>query len=98
MLTKNENINPTEYKDNPLKLFEKLFQIWQQEIRDNDKKTTKIIIELNNQYGWDLCEIAIQAMDEGFRCFDIHHVLGDAIPSLNLNVKSTIEYLRKLHN
>lgn len=93
----NEDINFIEYKDNPLALFEKLLKIWRQEISNNNKKTTEIIIELNTKHGWDFCELAIQAMNEGFNCFDIHHILRDAIPLLNHNLKSTVEYLKKIH-
>ena len=97
-MAKNEIIDIGEYNNNPLGLFEQLQKIWLQEIQNNDKKTTEIIVELNRKHGLDLCGFALQAMDSGFSCFDTHHLLKDAIPSLNLNVTSIYEYLKKLFN
>jgi len=62
-LGKNEIIDIGKFNDNPLGLFEHLNKIWQQEIGNKGKKTTKIIVELNRKNGLDLCEFAIQAMD-----------------------------------
>lgn len=94
----NEDINIDEYKNNPRGLFEKLLEIRQQEIRSNDKRISKIIIELNKNKEVDFCELGIQAMKAGFSCFDINHILEDAIPFLSLNIKSTFEYLKGLYN
>ena len=93
-----EELNLDEYKDNPLGLFEKLLQIWRQEIRNNDKKTTKIIVELNKKHGLDLCDLALQAMDGGFQCFDAHDILEGALPFLDHNLKSIFKYLKKLNS
>lgn len=95
-MAKNEIIDIGEYKDNSLRLFEQLHKIWRKEIRNKDKKLTNLIVELNRKHGLDFCEFAIQAMDGGFSCFDVHHLLEDAIPFLKLKVRSTYKYLKRL--
>jgi len=86
-----------EYKDKPSVLFEKLLEIWREEISNKEKKTTRIIIQLNKECGIDFCESGLRAIDEGINCFDIFHVLENAIPYLILDVSATIAFLQKIN-
>jgi len=79
-----------EYDDDPLGLFEQLQKFWRNEIGEKDKKTTELIVGLNKKHGLDLCDLALQAIDSGFRCFDAHHILEGAIPFINNNIKSIL--------
>jgi len=95
-LSNNEITNIEKYKNDPLKLFKQLQEIWRNEIKSKDKKTTEIVLELNKDQSIDFCDFAVKAMDSGFNCFDTHLILEDAIPLMELNVKSTSHYLSKI--
>ena len=86
-----------EYKEKPSVLFGKLLETWREEISNKEKKTTQIIIQLNKEYGVDFCELGLKAIDEGTNCFDIFHVLEDAIPYLILDISATIAFLQKIN-
>lgn len=86
-----------EYKNSPSLFFEKLLVIWREEISNEQKETTRIIIQLNREYGIDFCELGLKAIDEGTNCFDIFHVLEDALPHLKLDISNTIAFLQKVY-
>lgn len=95
-MSENEIINIEEYKDDPIGLFKQLQKIWRDEIKTKNKKTTELILELNKKHSVDICDFAVKAIDSGFSCFDTHLILEDAIPLMELNVKSTSHYLSKI--
>ena len=84
-----------EYKNNPSLLFEKLLEILREE--NSNKKTTQIIVQLNKEYGIDFCELGLKALENGSNCFDLLHVLKDALPYLKLDVFTTIAFLQKIY-
>ena len=84
-----------EYKNNPSLLFEKLLEILREE--DSNKKTTQIIVQLNKKYGIDFCELGLKALENGSNCFDLFHVLKDALPHLKLDVSTAIAFLQKIY-
>lgn len=84
-----------EYKDKPSGLFEKLLEILRKE--NSNKKTTQIIVQLNKEYGIDFCELGFKALENRSNCFELFHVLKDALPHLKLNVSTTITFLQKIY-
>lgn len=98
--------NLLEYRQEPLELFKQLEQLW---LNNNDnannhvivghnEKVTATVIELHNTHGIDVCDLAAQALAEGFEQHSTEYLLRDALPSLSLNMASLICYLQAINS
>ena len=83
-------------KDNPKEFFSELHRIWLEECQQNEKQLSKLIINLNKEDGIDFCQVALDAINDGFRCFDVTPVIEEALPSLDLNISSVIHLTESL--
>ncbi len=85
-----------ELLDKPLELFEKLQKNYH---KDNESKesTIDILLTLNKEYDTDICELAVKAIDLGFKISDVFRILENAIPLMKLNITTLKTYLKKLY-
>jgi hypothetical protein len=86
-----------EKRNKPKELFDELFDRWRNEYKEDNKETPKLIIELNKSDGIDFCKLALDAINDGFNCWNVLHVLADVMPLLELKIESTLELLEKFH-
>src|SRR3990172_5294148 len=86
-----------EKKNKPKELFDQLFDMWRNEYKEDNKETPKLIIELNKSDGLDFCKLALDAINDGFNCWNALHVLADVIPHLELKMDSTLMLLEEFH-
>jgi len=84
-------------KENPSALFEELHNIWREEIGEKNKFSCQCIQELNDKHCIDICLLGVQAIDNGFNCWDIFFMLQDAIPKINNNIDSIIQLFERFH-
>lgn len=77
-------------KDNPKEFFVELRRIWDEELQKEEKNLPALIAGLNKEDGIDFCQMAVDAINDGFGCFDIIPVLEEALPDMNLNVSSVL--------
>lgn len=84
-------------KENPSALFDELYNIWREEIKEKNKISCQCIQELNDKYCIDICLLAVQAIDNGFNCWDVLCILQEAIPKINNNVDSVIQLFERFH-
>ena len=92
------DLNLIAYKGNPAELFEKIFQIWTQEIQSKEKRSTKEVINLNLKNDIDIFAYAVQALEKGFQPFNLHLIIEEAIPFISHNLQSLVEYFKKINN
>lgn len=85
--------------ENSSAFFGDLLHLWREDQsgQDNSKRAKKLVIDLNQSDGIDLCDLGSQAIDDGFPVFDVIHVLEEAIPYLNINIETFIGLLEKLY-
>jgi len=84
-------------KENPSALFNELHNIWREEIREKNKFSCQYIQELNDKHCIDICLLAVQAVDNGFNCWDVLFILQDAIPKINNNIDSVIQLFERFY-
>ncbi len=84
-------------KENPSALFGELHNIWREEIREKNKFSCQCIQELNDKHCIDICLLGVQAIDNGFNCWDVLLILQDAIPKINNNIDSVIQLFERFH-
>ncbi len=83
-------------RDNPKEFFLELHRIRLEERGQNEKQLTELIVDLNKENGIDFCQVALDAITDGINCFDVIHVLEDALPNLNLNISTILQFTEKL--
>ncbi|MBF8982720.1 hypothetical protein IZY60_04115 [Lutibacter sp. B2] len=83
-------------KNNSLKFFSKLDELRRKE--PTEKISVKnILVNLNREHNIDIYEIAVSAIEQGYSCFDVHHVLEDSIPVFQCNIESFLRYLETMY-
>jgi hypothetical protein len=85
-------------KNEPLEFFENLYLIWREEHRQDGKKLPELIVQMNKKDGVDFCLMATTAINEGFDCFNVSHILEEALPELNLNIDTFLKLAECLFN
>lgn len=90
--------NILEKKDNHKEFFEELFRIWQEEYQHENKTLPALVIQLNKEDGIDFCQLAVDAMNDNFRCFDAIHIFENTLSDMNLNLDSVLRLAESLFN
>lgn len=76
--------------DRPKEFFVELFRIWREEYQMESKTLPKLILKLNRDGDIDFCQLAVDAMNDNFRCFDAIHIFEDTLSDMNLNLDSVL--------
>jgi hypothetical protein len=79
------------FKDNPENIFPAINH-------ENKEKIKQILIELNLNDNFDVCEYAVKAIENGINVFYINIFLGDIISDLKLNKESLLRYYRIINH
>jgi hypothetical protein len=77
-------------KNNPKEFFSELHRIRRDEYQQKEKVLSELIIKINKEDGVDFCQIAVDAINDGFRCFDVTPVLEESLADMNLNISSVL--------
>lgn len=85
-----------KYNNNPSEFFLSLYRLWRDEYQKQEKKLPELIIKMNKENGVDFCQVAVDAMNDNFRCFDVPPILEDALPDMNLNIDSVLSLSESL--
>lgn len=88
--------NLLDNRDNPKEFFLELNRIWREEYQEKDKALPALMVKLNKQNNIDFCQLAVEAMNDNFRCFDVAPVLEEALSDMNLNVDSVLRLAESL--
>ena len=83
-------------KNNPKEFFSELHRIRREEYQQKEKVLSELIIKINKEDGVDFCQIAVDAINEGFRCFDVTPVLEESLADMNLNISSVLRLAESL--
>lgn len=79
------------FKDNPEDIFPAINH-------ENKEKIKQILIELNLNDNFDVCEYAVKAIENGNDVFYINTFLEDIISELKLNKESLLKYYRIINH
>jgi hypothetical protein len=81
----------------PTEFFTELRSIWSKEISKNEKQLCKLLLELQYEKDFDICSMAVKAIDDGLKIWDIIHILEVPFPDFKLNKNSIIKLIKKCH-
>jgi len=98
---KNKTINNVQeqllaIKDKPKELFSGLYRILREEFQQENKTLSELIVKLNKEDNIDFCQLAVDAMNDNFRCFDVAPVLEDTLSEMDLNISSVLCLIERL--
>lgn len=85
-----------EKKDHPKEFFAELFRIWNEEYQQENKTLPALVVNLNKKQNIDFCQLAVDAMNDNFRCFDAIHIFEDTLSDMNLNLDSVLRLAESL--
>lgn len=84
-------------KDKPKEFFDELRDIWLSEDNQLNQTLPDLIISLNKNHQIDFCALGLEAINQGFSCFDIPQILDSAFQNMTLNINSVIELIKCLN-
>lgn len=88
--------NLLEKRDDPKEFFSELYRIWSDERQNEEKKLPSLLVGLNKDQNIDLCQMAVDAMNDSFRPFNVSPIFEDAMSDMNLNIASVLRLAEAL--
>lgn len=85
-----------EKTSRPKELFTELYRIWREEYEQENKNLPSLIVKLNKEANIDFCQLAVDAMNDNFRCFDAIHIFEESLSEMTLNLDSLLRLAESL--
>lgn len=77
-------------RDHPKEFFDELYRIWLDEFQQENKTLPERIVKLNKEAGIDFCQLAVEAINNNFSCFEAINIFENTLLDMNLNVSSVL--------
>ncbi|MCD4651148.1 MAG: hypothetical protein K8S56_05095 [Candidatus Cloacimonetes bacterium] len=85
-------------KNEPKQLFRKLYKMKYGDFENNEVAFNDLILELNIEHNFDFCKLGLEAIQSGYNCFPVAHIVSESFGKFKLEIQSVLDLFKKLND